>query len=79
MSVTREIAPRKGLRFYHWRVLDTEKWDGKSPQLYEVTAIRNGCVYYRPVYAAGRPEERLGNPDRCIIEQFSKWAKQVQA
>lgn len=31
--------PKKGFRFYHSRILDTQKFDGKSPQLCEVTKI----------------------------------------
>ena len=66
------MTPHKGFRFYHSRVLDTQKFDGKSPQLYQVTKIAAGTVYYRPVIDYGT-RETLGSPDCCPVEQFPRW------
>lgn len=72
------MKPVKGLRFNHARVLSTEVFDGKTPQLYEVTRIALGMVYYRPVYAAGLPEQRLGSADCCRVNEFSQYANEVK-
>jgi hypothetical protein len=61
----------KGLRFYHARVLSTERFDGKTPQLYEVTRVTNSWVYFAPVYDRGTSGERLGKSDKCQPEHFS--------
>lgn len=66
------MKPSKGLRFYHSRVLDTVKWDGKTRQLYQVTAMRQGYVYYRPVYDYGTRTE-LGKPDCCPVASFTQY------
>lgn len=66
------MTPVKGLRFYHSRVLDTVKWDGKSPQLFVVTRIARGTVYYRAVYDLGT-RETLGSPACCPVEDFPRW------
>lgn len=71
------MKPVKGLRFNHSRVLSSEAFDGKTPQLYEVTRIAMGMVYYRPVYAVGLAEERLGGADCCPTEDFHKYANCV--
>lgn len=55
-----------GHRFYHARVLAE---DG-GPQLYEVSRIARGTVYYRPVY-----EDGPGKPDCCPIEEFPRWSR----
>lgn len=62
----------KGFRFYHSRVLDSAKFDGKSPQLFEVTKISLGTVYYRPVYDMGE-RETLGSPGCCEVENFPRY------
>jgi len=61
--------PQKGLRFYHRRVLDSMKFDGHSRQLFVVTRIAAGVVYYRPVIDYGT-REVLGCGTRC---QLSDW------
>lgn len=66
------MKPTKGFRFYHSRVLDSQKFDGKSPQLFVVTKIAQGCVYYRPVYDLGE-RETFGAPGFCPVEQFPRW------
>ena len=63
------MKPYKGFRFYHARVLSMEPFDGTSKQLYEVSKIARGTVYYRPVYSNGQ----LGKPDCCELENFDKW------
>lgn len=70
------MKPIKGMRFYHSRVLDTVKFDGHSPQLYEVTRVAAGTAYYRPVYDMG-DREHFGKPDCCPVEQFSRWVKSL--
>jgi len=72
----RNATPTKGLRFYHTRVLDSMKFDGKSPQLYQVTRVASGMAYYRPVYDYGEREE-LGSADCCPIEQFERWCGRI--
>lgn len=64
--------PTKGFRFYHSRVLDTIKFDGKSPQLFVVTKVACGRVYYRPVYDYG-DHEGFGAPGVCNVSDFGKW------
>ncbi len=67
-------TPKKGLRFYHARFIDTEKFDGKSPQLMVVTRVARGTVYYRPVYNHGN-RETFGSPWFCATEKFSSHVK----
>jgi hypothetical protein len=62
------VTPSKGLRFLHARVLGEDD----SPQLYEVSRIARGTVYYRPVYADG-----LGKPDCCLSDDFERYCKEV--
>lgn len=57
-------VPAKGFRFYHSRVLD----ERNEPQLYEVSRLARGVVYYQPVYAEG-----LGKPDCCPADEFPRW------
>lgn len=42
--------PFKGMRFFHKRIYDAVKMPLKIPQMYEISAIRMGCIYYRPVF-----------------------------
>jgi hypothetical protein len=63
-------TPRKGFRFLHARVLDPENFDGKTPQLCEVTRVASNRVYYRPVYNYGT-REGYGNPAYCDASCFS--------
>jgi hypothetical protein len=72
----KNVTPTKGMRFYHSRVFDTQRFDGKSPQLYQVTRVAAGTAYYRPVYDYGTREE-LGKPDCCPTEQFGRWVGSV--
>jgi hypothetical protein len=69
-------TPKKGLRFYHSRVLDGMKFDGKSPQLFEVTRVARGTAYYRAVYDLGSRETK-GAVACCPVEQFQKWVRSV--
>ena len=63
----------KGTRFLHSRVLDNR--DMKSPQLYEITRIARGVVYYKAVdYETNQPE---GCSQCCTIEDFPKWCKNI--
>ncbi len=64
----------KGMRFYHSRVLDTQKFDGKSPQLFQVTKVAGGTAYFRAVYDLGT-RETLGAAACCPVEQFHRWVK----
>jgi hypothetical protein len=65
-----------GLRFNHARVLDTAKFDGKTPQLYEVTKIARGTIWYAPIYDAGiAGSERRGKSEHCQLDYFYKIAK----
>lgn len=52
------VIARRGLRFLHLRILDSAALDRgeRKPALCEVTAVRRGEVYYRPV--AGGASER---------------------
>ncbi len=70
------ITPQVGMRFYHSRILDAMKFDGKTTQLHQVTRIAQGQVYYRPVYNYG-DREALGTGGYCPIDQFGKWCKRV--
>lgn len=70
------VGPTKGMRFYHSRVLDTEKFDGKTPQLFVVTKIARGTAYYRPVYNLGE-RETFGSPGCCPVEEFSRWVSSI--
>lgn len=51
---------RRGTRFLHRRILSTQEFDGKTPQLCEVTRTGRGGIYWRAVYDIGLPTERLG-------------------
>lgn len=67
------MTPIKGLRFLHRRVLDPTKMPDKVAQLYEVTRIARGCVYYRPVYRyepTGR--EALGTCEYVLAENWHR-------
>ena len=64
--------PVKGLRFYHARVLDAQKFDGKTPQLYQVTRVTQSWTYYAPVYDRGFSSERLGKTDKSSPALFCK-------
>jgi hypothetical protein len=67
------MTPSKGMRFKHSRVLDTAKFDGKTNQLYQVTRIAQGQVWFAPVYDAGiEGSERLGKSERCALGYFPK-------
>lgn len=50
--------PTRGLRFFHARWLNPTKMPERIPQMFEVSAIRSGAIYFRPVYryATGRVE-----------------------
>lgn len=72
-GVAMSTFPKKGFRFYHKRVLSTEAFDGKTPQLFEVTRVAQGVVYYRPVYVyrnGDQTREQLGSPDYMPREKF---------
>ena len=78
LNETGDLSPRIGLRFYHSRVLDTKLFDGKTHQLYQVTKIAYGKVYYRPVYDLGTPSlpsERLGSVEACLLATFPRIAQ----
>jgi hypothetical protein len=62
-------TPKTGMRFVHRRLLDTMKFDGKTHQVCQVTAIRNGSVYYRPVIDYGT-REILGSAGKIDIGDF---------
>jgi hypothetical protein len=71
------MEPSRGMQFLHSRVLDTAKFDGKTPQLYEVTKVASGWVYFAPVYDAGIVgSERLGKSDKCSLGYFPRVVKQ---
>jgi hypothetical protein len=70
------MTPTKGFRFYHTRVLDIQKFDGKSPQLFEVTKIARGIVYYRAVYDLDGRETK-GAPACCPCEDFRRYVKEA--
>jgi hypothetical protein len=70
--------PKKGDRFLHLRVLDVRLFDGKTPQLYQVTRVARGCVYYRPVYNRLNGED-LGSCEYCLLETFPKIAAMEEA
>ena len=55
------------MRFYHRHYLDTEEYDGKRRQLFQVTRVTKNAVYYRPVYRTGE----LGAPHWSRPEEFS--------
>lgn len=46
-----DATVKRGRRFFHTRWLDPSKgYDSHVPALFEITAIRRGLVYFRPVY-----------------------------
>lgn len=59
--------PKIGKRFYHARVLDPAD---RTPQLYQVTRVAGGRVYYRAIYEAGTAGEHLGTCECCPLESF---------
>jgi hypothetical protein len=63
---------RKGARFLHTKWLDAD-YSGK-PAMFEVTRITKSAIYYRPVYDAGLPSERLGSGCYTIPEKFESYA-----
>lgn len=70
------MKPTKGMRFYHARVLDSMRFDGKTPQLYQVTKVGLGSVYYRPVYNYG-DRESLGAVECCSVNWFDAVVKEL--
>lgn len=62
--------PKIGDRFFHARVLDPMKMPAREPQLYQVTQLARGMIYYRPVYDYGT-RQTLGKPECCRREQWS--------
>ena len=64
-----EYVPHKGFRFYHSRVLSE---DMKSQQLYEVSKVVQGMIYYRPVY-----NEVLGKGEKCEYNDFPRWIQRA--
>lgn len=77
--MTTITKPTKGMRFYHSRVLDSMKFDGKSPQLYQVTKVAAGMAYYRAVYDYGERVALGGAVDCCPVEQFPRWCGSIAA
>lgn len=71
-------ALSKGAKFYHKRILDVQKFDGKSPQLCVVTKIAQGVIYYRCDYGQhddGTPWTGTGG--YFPIEQLDRWVGEV--
>lgn len=64
--------PVVGMRFLHSRVLEP---DGKTNQLFKITRIAQGIVYYRPVYSSGK----IGKPNCCEIADFSNYFLELQS
>lgn len=65
---------KRGTKFLHSRYLDVGKLPEKVPQLCVVTAIRQGAIYYRPVFGThddGTPW--LGSPTYFPKEQTERW------
>lgn len=72
-----KMEAKKGLRFLHARVLDSMIFDGKTHQLYEVTAVRGGMAYYRSVIRYDT-REALGSASKCPVGDFHKYAMPIQ-
>ncbi len=68
-------TPHKGFQFFHARVL-TE--DMKSQQLYEITKIAKGIIYYRPIRldTDGRGIV-IGGADMCEYNDFPRWIQRA--
>lgn len=58
------MIPTVGMKFEHARVLIPDK---SKAQTYVVTAIREGCVYYKPIDG--------GKSEYITIDRFSKIVK----
>ena len=43
------VKIKKGIRFNHKHFLCTKAYDGKTPQLMEITLVTKNTVYYRVV------------------------------
>jgi hypothetical protein len=71
------MKPKVGLRFNHARLLSTEKFDGHTPQICQVTRIAAGHVFYRPVYDIGESGERFGFAQCCPVLEFGRWAREI--
>lgn len=71
-----ENTIKRGQRFLHAQWLDASTMgNNPQPQLMQVTAVRGGCVYYRPVYKrTGR--EDLGKAMYELASGFSKRVKE---
>jgi hypothetical protein len=68
-----QIHPQRGDQFYHSKWLDpSHGYDKKVPALFEVTSIRSGVVYYRPVYMHGNQKE-LGKATYCAVSELPKY------
>lgn len=65
-----ELVPKYGLRFLHRRVLD----EHGRPQLYEVTRVALGTVYYRPLDVDSEGWSQHGGVECCEVENFDKVA-----
>ncbi len=68
---------KRGARFLHAQWLDPSTMGSNpKPQLRQVTAIRGGCVYYRPVYRHGDRED-LGTAmheyQSCFDGRVKEW------
>jgi len=61
---------KAGRYFFHGRILDSQAFDGHTPQLCKVTQLRHGGAYYRPVYFHGG-RETLGGGEWCSEDRWS--------
>lgn len=69
---------KKGTKFLHSRYLDVSKLPEKVQQLCVITAIRQGVIYYKPVYGThddGTPW--LGSSTYFPKEQAGRWILEV--
>lgn len=70
MIMPDKITPKKGQRFYHKTWLSPRD---NSPQLFEITRVATGVVYYRPVYFyQDQNVEKLGGSMYETTENFAK-------
>lgn len=72
------MKPVKGFRFLHARFLDASTMGpNPQPQLFEVTRVAQGCVWYRPIYKRADGREDRGKGTYCTADQFPKYMKAV--
>ncbi len=71
------MIPKIGMKFYHSRVLDPSTvGPNPQPQLYQVTRITRGWIYYHALVNHAGRQELVGRAECISIGNFPKLVKE---